>query len=501
MKKIILISLLCVCVCLNMSCENNELKVSTSSQKALELFNEGVSLAEKFYDVEAIKKFNDAINLDSSFVMAHYYKSRSYESLGNLAEAGKSIDEAKNYSGTKTMQEWMFVSAWDNILKNRYSDAIKIYKQILKNSPRNKHALFVSGKTYFLMGDYESDVKMMKKLVKIYPDYAPAFNQLGYAYNEMGEMDLALAAFSTYANLEPNEPNPHDSLGDMYRKMGEYRNAASEYKKAIEVKDDFYVSYQNLGLVHLCAGNYQEAENVFQDFLKKFPAHERQRDGYLDLTRCYTATGQYNKALESAEHAVQNSKTVFRKSAAITNKANIYILKGDYDSASKLLNASHTIYPDAIWALEGQGILALNKQDYSTALSQAEKMKIVIDKYGIETYNKNYFTLLGNLAMEQGFFDEAVMYFKDAMNYDEYDLISNRYHLAKAYYKKKELSTAIDMCNEILKLNENHPQTHLLLGEIYEVQNKRQQAKTEYDKFHKIWKNTDVSITKIVGLN
>ena len=110
-------------------CDKREAKITTTSTKALELYKKGVELAEKFYEEEAIEKFQEAIDLDSTFVMAHYYLSRVYESLGNLSEAKASIKRAVQYSGLTTPVEWKYVAAWEKRLGQDLAGAVESYKK------------------------------------------------------------------------------------------------------------------------------------------------------------------------------------------------------------------------------------------------------------------------------------------------------------------------------------------------------------------------------------
>jgi len=492
--KIIFMLVICFFPLILTNCEKSELKVTTSSQEALALYNEGVSLAEKFHDNEAIQKFKAAVELDTSFAMAFYHLSRAYEAAGNLAEAKNSLTKAKECSGMTTLLEWMYINAWDRVLENDYAGAISKYKEILEKFPDDQHTLFVIGKTYRLAKNYPESVNVLKKLIGKYPDYAPGYNQLGYTYYEMGDYEQATAMFAKYAGLEPDEPNPYDSLGDMYRAQGEYQKAIEQYKKALEIKPNFHASFRNLGWSYFSAGKYDSAIATYNKFLDNVTEREWNRDVHSDLVEVYLALGQYNKALEHIETVIKLSMTNFRKSWAIAKKGYIYYLKNNFPAALNQLNQSLTIFPDAIWSREWRGLVFLEQHNYDRALNEAEKMKALIDRYGLQGYQCSYNNLLGRTAMEQGLYDEAIMYFKDSMLLDE---ASCRYPLATAYFKKGDYQKAIDLCNEFFKYNENHSLAHLLLAQIYEKQGKNELAKDEYKKFLNVWKDADEGLPEL----
>ncbi len=476
------------------NCGTDTPKITTSSPEALIIYNEGVKLAEKFHGAEAIEKFNQVIKLDTTFAMAYYHLSRTYESTGNLADAKENLEKAKQYSVSKTPLEWSYISAWEKVLQNDFIGAIQSYQALLNEHPNDRHGLFVLGKTYRLAKNYPESVTALRQLIDKYPEYAAAYNQIGYTYYEMGDYENATSMFAKYAELEPNEPNPYDSLGDMYRAQGKYQQAIKNYKKALEIKPNFYPSYRNLGLSYFGAGKYDSAITTYNKFLVIVKDRELKRDANSDLVEVYLAVGQYTRALDYIQKVIDLSKTNFRKSWAIAKKGYIYYLKNNYPAALNEISLSLTIFPDAIWSREWRGLVYIKQHKYDSALNEAEKMKELIDRYGLRGYQSSYSNLLGRSALEQGLYDEAIMYFKDAM---ELDRASCRFLLATAYFKKGEYQKAIDLCQEFFNYNNNHALAHLLLAQVYEKQNKKDLVKQEYNKFLEIWKNADKDLPEL----
>jgi tetratricopeptide (TPR) repeat protein len=493
--KIIFVVVICFFLPLLTICKKSEPKITTSSQEALKLYHEGVLLAEKFYDNEAIERFKAATKLDSTFAMAYYYLSRAYESAGDLADARESLDKAKELSGTTSLLEWMYINAWDRVLDIDYAAAISKYQEILKEHANDRHALFILGKTYRLAKNYSASVATLKKLIDKYPHYAPGYNQLGYTYYEMGEYDQATVMFAKYAELEPDEPNPYDSLGDMYCAQGEYQKAIEQYEKALAIKPDFHASFRNLGFAYFCAGNYDSAIVTYNKFLDTVIEREWKRDVNSDLVEVYLATGQYKKALKHIDKALELSKTNFRTSWAIAKKGYIYYLRGDFPTALGYLNQALTILPDGIWSREWRGLVFLKQHKYDQLASETDTMRALIDRYGLKGYQCSYNNLRGTAAMEQGLYDEAIMYFNDGMKLDR---SSCRQQLATAFFKKGEYQKAIELCEEAFKYNENNAPAHLLLAQVYEKQNKIDLAKAEYKKFLEVWKNADKGLPEVV---
>ena len=492
--KIFFLLFICILVVSLIQCEKEELTVTTSSPEALQFYNEGVELADKFLKNEAIEKFKAAIELDTTFAMAYYYLSRTYESAGNLSMAKTGIQKAKSYSGTTTPLEWVYINAWEKILDNDFSGAIEIYQTKIKDYTDDKHILFVMGKTHRLMKNFPESIDILNRLIKKDPAYAPAYNQLGYTYRDMGDFDKAVEFLQKYAELEPDEPNPFDSLGDLYRSKGDYKKAIENYKKALDVKPDFYTSYRNLGLCYIDIGEYDLAVSTYKSFLEIVTERELKRDVYSDLVQINLALGKYNEALKYANLAIQHSSSSFRRSYGIATKGYIYYLKNNLNAALRNLNVSLTVLPDAIWAHEWKGLVFLRQAKYDQTLAEAANMKTIIEQYGQTAYLSNYNALLGKVAMAQELYDEAILYFKDAM---KYDASSNFYPMACAYFRKGDYDNAVNNLRHIFEFNPNHALAHFMLAKTYEQQNKKDFATKEYQKFLQIWGDADKDISEV----
>jgi|GEM_PF-3930784 len=477
------------------TCGTDTPKITTTSSEALKNYNEGVTLEEKFHESAAIEKYKAAIEFDSSFAMAYYRLSRTYESGGNLSGAMESLEQAKQYAFSSTPLEWMYIFAWEKVLDNDLAGAIQSYADILKEYPNDRHALFVIGKTYRLGKNYPESVAALQKLIQKYPKYAPGYNQLGYTYYEMSDYERATELFKQYAALEPDEPNPYDSLGDMYRAQGDYPKAIVQYKKALEINPDFYTSFINLGKSYFSGGKYDSAIVTYNQFLEAFKDKELQRNANSDLVEVYIAIGQYDKALELINKVIEYSETAFQRSWAIGKKGYLYYLKNDLSASLDQLNRSLTIFPDAIWSREWRGLVFLKRQNYDQVFSEAEKMKDLINRYGLKGYQCSYNNLMGKAAMEQDLLDEAIMYFKDSL---ELDRSSCRYLLATAYFKKGNLQKATALCEEFFKYNENHALARFLYAQILEQQNQKDLASAEFQKFLNIWNDADKDLPEVV---
>jgi type IV pilus assembly protein PilF len=162
------------------------------------------------------------------------------------------------------------------------------------------------GLTYMAMKQMDFAVKHFKKAIEIKPDYAPAINNLGTAYLDKKEWDNAIRYFKEVTeNLLYATPHfPLSNMGWAYYNKKEYALAEKFYLKALEIDPKFINALAGLGKTYIAMGRGSEAVATLEKAVKDYP---RLGQLYLELARAYTVSGEYEKALDAYEKAVEFS--------------------------------------------------------------------------------------------------------------------------------------------------------------------------------------------------
>jgi tetratricopeptide (TPR) repeat protein len=160
------------------------------------------------------------------------------------------------------------------------------------------------GLTYMAMKQMDLAVKHFKKAIEIKPDYAPAINNLGTAYLNKKEWDNAIRYFKEVTeNLLYATPHfPLSNMGWAYYNKKEYALAEKFYLKALEIDPKFINALAGLGKTYIAMGRGSEAVATLEKAVKDYP---RLGQLYLELARAYTLSGEYKKALDAYEKAVE----------------------------------------------------------------------------------------------------------------------------------------------------------------------------------------------------
>jgi len=218
--------------------DSKTIPVTTSSPKALSLYNE----AKKYFDDvkldKALATFGKALDADPDFFMAnyqlafYYLMNKSYNDFVKYSNAAVNC-KAKLSDGEEMMREAL------SRIKQGKTDITDIGKRLVEMYPGDPNSY--DNMVYFqsLVNDSTGVVETLKKAITVVPDHGPFYNQLGYAYITMKQNDKAEAAFDKYIELEPKNPNVYDSKGDYYMYIKKYDKAYESYIQANSMDPSF----------------------------------------------------------------------------------------------------------------------------------------------------------------------------------------------------------------------------------------------------------------------
>jgi len=241
--------------------------VSTHSPEAFRLYLDGEDLFHKHYWTDAEKSFAEALKLDSTFTMAHYwlaligYHRNDPASKAHIANAMKYSDRVGN-------KEQHYIRSLKARLETDFESAIEELQYIIEHYPDEKNAYVGLGIIMrYNTDDTEGAVDHFKKVIELDPYQREAYNQLAYSYDELGQFEKSIWAINKYIEIAPGEANPYDTKGELYASHGMLDEAIESFKKAIEIKPDYYVSWNSLGHMYLLNSHYEDAEKCYKEAL------------------------------------------------------------------------------------------------------------------------------------------------------------------------------------------------------------------------------------------
>jgi tetratricopeptide (TPR) repeat protein len=147
-----------------------------------------------------------------------------------------------------------------------------------------------------------------QKAAAIRPDYFLARSGLGHALLEKGELDAAIDHSRAALSIQPNNADCHTVLAVALDEKGQSAEAIEHYEKALEISPQSVSALNNLAwlLATSSNGSLRNGTRAVQ-FARKADQLSVGTNAVVlrTLAAAYAETGQFGKAIESTQAAMQ----------------------------------------------------------------------------------------------------------------------------------------------------------------------------------------------------
>ncbi|NIM20480.1 MAG: protein kinase [Candidatus Latescibacteria bacterium] len=484
--------------------------VTTNSLEAYRHYLEGLEYRYKYYSIEAGESFRKAIELDSTFAMAHFWYAFNALNLRNTREALAAIDKAMQYADKASEKERLYIEALKAATDYRLEDAIARWTQITENYPDEKEAILWLARAH-RNRDNEKSLNYYQKLVAIDPLHKITYNEMAYLYADINDPEKSIQAINRYLELAPDEANPHDSRGDLYAYNGEIDNALASYQKAVEIKPDYYTSVGKLGNMYLFKGQYDKAKAQYQKLVASdqpiIRAIGRYYPACIDLYQ-----GRFQEALADLDVAIAADEM---EDYIGEHYAEKFILRSaiyadleqpdrSIEAAQRGLSIYRKMFPmhSALVDLSLAPTFALGGR-----VEQADSMIVPFESV-LDTLDQSlvaaFHVTKGVIELEKDNLEAACHHLEtaDSLSPNNYLL---RYWLATAYLNSDRFADAIALLESMLKrYNQSRlqyppyaPLGYYLLGTAYQEAGQKEKAIANLQTFLEIWKNADPGLDEV----
>jgi len=339
---------------------------------------------------------------------------------------------------------------------------------------------------------------------------------LAYAYLALGSFEKAKKVIEDFQNNFDEFAGTHLVLARVHIYQGELDSAIKEVEKAFALEPTNYRVDIYRAEISLYRGDYDQAEKIYQSLI------EREEPRPQHIGRRYMANlclykGQFIKAIEQMKKAIELSERIGEVRWSTWNYAilgqchiksgNLREAKNSVDKAIKLAFEEDlpTYQRDSyFW----KGNLLAMKKDLNEARKTAEDFKKVIENSLFKKQIRNYYYVMGRIALNEGNFSDVIEYTKKGLAESLYGPLNASAYavsdLGYAYYKSGNLIRAQEEFKRIqilttgLWLNGNlYAKSFYMLGKIYEQQGNKATAIEHYEKFLDLWKDADPGTAEV----
>jgi tetratricopeptide (TPR) repeat protein len=442
--------------------KNTEIPITTSSDEALKLFLDGRNRSELLEFGTSAKYFDQAIEKDDNFALAHLYRYRygtvdfenNIEHLEKAVELTDEVSEGEKY--LILYQKAQFDG--DGAKRKEYLD------KLLELFPSDKRVQHIAG-SYFrsIERDNETALKYFNQAIKIDKNFAPAYNLVGYLNMDLGNYDKAEKVFKKQIELIPKHPNPYDSYGEFLQKVGKYDESIEQYNKAFETDKTFITAILRVGDNYVLKCEYDTAREYYlqqydlaDEFWDKVGALYQIASSYVIESKIEEAINVFTKYRDLAEEnnningildSYQSEGFVLAMTGRTDKGLKLYqqALKiATQTDASEPLKTSRII---SAKFSECQGLLYNNNLE--EALVKIEELQKITDERELPNATRWINLLNGILQDKKGNFKQAVEFYSKSWP----DISMVKYHIANAYRKMGDKKKANQITEELKNWN------------------------------------------------
>ena len=450
---------------------------------------------------EAIKYYDNCIELNRNYYEAYYNKALCEISLNQINNALKDLDEALNIK--KDFYQALDAKGYIYYLTNKYKEALKCYNELIVNNYTNDDYHFKKASILIELKQYEEAIKSLDEVIKLNPNHITAIILKGKCYDNLNLNKKALEIYEQAILKDKDNELAHQLKGQNLLKNKEYEKALNEsdviinfnqknieafffkaiclnkinkkeeaielYKKYIKeinfnknTKDNVSFAYYNIGLIYMEEKKLEEAKEYFNKSLKINPKFIKAK---IALNRVDDSKNQTNEII----NLIEESKEIEDENLLLI-KGNLLFEKEMFDEAKNIYQKLLKINPINEEALLGIAdcLYKLNKKDeafikYNEVLNINKsnqnalfnKSLIILEKGNIEESLKLIDEALKiksniNILIQKGIcllklekYEEAILIFNEALNLDQKNI--------KAYIGKGQALFAFNKINESIE--------------------------------------------------
>ena len=269
------------------------LPITTSSDKARDLYEKGVADYENLYLERCNDDWRAAVKEDSNLAVAWAWIAFN---SSNPEEVSAARAKAKQLAPKLSPGEQLMISWISKVQEGDFLGGITAMNDMLEMYPRDKHLLYLAGNWLMLEDGNEQAQRIMEKALSIDKNFPAALNDLAYLDARNRQFDKAFTAMDRYVALLPKEPNPQDSYGELKRMAGDFESSLLHYRAALKIDPDFVTSQVGLGDTYALMG-HQDQARIEYDKAIRFAHTEADRLTYsMQKAMTFVRDGNYAEA-------------------------------------------------------------------------------------------------------------------------------------------------------------------------------------------------------------
>ena len=442
--------------------QRDQMLITTSSEEAKQLFLQGRDKADNIEFAAAMMLFDQALEKDPDFAMAHL---RRAQVGGGLEESREHLNKAVALVEKVSPGEAHYIMYVKALFDGEGQKRMEHLNKMLEILPNDLRVLDQAGIHYYaFVNDYQKALEYFTKATKVDPNYAPPYNMIGYTQVELKNHDAAEKAFKKYIELVPNSPNSYDSYAEFLLTLGNYDQSIENYQKAYDKDNKYTTALAGIANNYVLKGDLDKAREYFMKQHEEAVPLNEKFGSLSSVILTHVEAGDIDGAVEACEAQFKKAEelNLFQYKINSLNTAGFILGENGelekaasyYEKAAKIIESADMEDADRkrykyfagvnhCYILTEQNKLDEATEEGKICLSIAEKRQNPGELQFIHGQ-------LGSLEIVKGNFKQALEHLKKSDPQSPY----NWYQMAVAYEGMDMNDKANEMFTRVANQNE-----------------------------------------------
>jgi tetratricopeptide (TPR) repeat protein len=378
------------------------------SSKALQSYIDGLNAWLFENDLErAQEKMDQALQIDSQFVLAWYFKALFAAQQGDLGRGQAAFEEARKMDYRLPAVDRMIVKA--NLYRmagetEKLESFLRMHVR-LNDDVRSRSIL---AGVLVNTGHLDEARALYLEALEIDPSEIGMLRDLADISRAENDQDAAIEYISEFLGSKPDDVDAHLTLGDMYRESGDFDAAATAYEQALFVTTGDVEPIVRMSELASSRGNLEEATGLLQQAAEEASAPDQMSLVLSAESHLYQRSGQIRRALETVKRKLEYDREFMPPFAVIMSQSPEQVMLnlqvGQIDRARE-------IQAEAMAALEppmnqflafNEAMILLYEGDFEAAVKAVERGSLVIEQFGLSALEFQVAFSKAKIASHQG---------------------------------------------------------------------------------------------------
>lgn len=334
-----------------MGTDRNVAQLTTNNPEAYRYFHAGLQgLSAEIWE-DAIKNFEKAIAVDSTFALAYMRLGMTYVFQGRMPESTPFFAKAAKYKENMPVRDQRLLEVYTDLwIRRQFDDAYIKLESIVQDYPDDLESKAIYGVLlYEISRDTTKAMQHLNDVLKADPKYQLALGFKVNIFNGMKQYDSALTYLNLIRKYHPESPTSYRGLANLYTRMGKIDEATKAFEDYLGRFPGNADALTSLVSISIRRRDFAKAEYYNEQYAKEFSSDPYEMTDYYGVkANLANWKGQFRTALGYRKKAVEESMKT-NDSAIIyqsfTTVANHYENFGFTDSAFQYLQDKYGYTP------------------------------------------------------------------------------------------------------------------------------------------------------------